>query len=71
MGDFNSRGIRVGVRTSDDDFISAYWWDYQNDYIAIAKWKFVGNPEFSDELIKNIEPEWWTEMPEIQVDKLI
>lgn len=41
------------------------------DYIAIAKWKCVGNPEFSDELIESVEPEWWTEIPEIQVDKLV
>ena len=70
-GDFNPRGIRVGFQCNDGDFISAYWWDYQDDYIAIAKWKCVGNPEFSDELIESIEPEWWTEMPEIQVDKLV
>lgn len=35
--DFNPRGIRVGFQCDDGDFISAYWWDYQNDYIAIAK----------------------------------
>lgn len=58
--DFNPNGTRVGFRTSDDDFISAYWWDYQDDYVGISGWKCEGNPEFSDELVKNRKPEWWT-----------
>lgn len=62
--DFNPRGIRVGFRTEDGDFISAYWWDYQDDYIAIAKWKCEASPNFYENHLDNIEPEWWTPISE-------
>lgn len=65
--DFNPRGFRVGFRTGDNDFISAYWWDYQDDYIGISGWKCEGNPEFSEELVKNREPEYWMEIPDFKI----
>lgn len=59
--DFNPRGTRVGFRTYDEDFISAYWWDYQDDYVSIAKWKYA-----PDDVAENIEPEWWTPIPDFK-----
>lgn len=61
--DFNPRGIRVGFRTSDDDFTSAYWWDYQDDYIAISKNRCESSPEFFKNHLDRIEPEWWRPIP--------
>ena len=34
--DFNPNGTRVGF-LSDEDFISAFWWDYQDCYETISK----------------------------------
>lgn len=33
--DFNPKGTRIGFRT-EDDFISDYWWDYQDTYMTIC-----------------------------------
>lgn len=60
--DFNPRGIRVGFRT-DEGFVSAFWWDYQDDYIAIDKSKCESNPEFFVNHLDNTEPEYWLELP--------
>lgn len=64
--DFNPKGTRVGFRTSNGDFISAYWWDYQDSYITIADWICRDNPEFSEELANSIIPEYWIEIPDIE-----
>ena len=65
--DFNPRGFRVGFRNDENDFISAYWWDYQDDYIAIAEWKCKDNPGFSKELAENIFPEYWMKIPDFKI----
>lgn len=31
--DFNPKGIRIGFVGGEGNFISAYWWDYQDTYI--------------------------------------
>jgi hypothetical protein len=56
--DFNPRGIRVGFRT-DEDFISAHWWDYQDTYMNISHSDCDNNDEFSQEIRDNIEPTHW------------
>lgn len=57
--DFNPRGIRVGFRTEDNDFTSAYWWDYQDDYIGISNWKCNSSPDFFANHINKTIPEYW------------
>lgn len=61
--DFNPNGTRVGFRTSDGDFTSAYWWDYQDDYIAISRNRCESSPEFFKNHLDRIEPEWWRPIP--------
>lgn len=63
--DFNPQGVRIGFQ-SDDGFISAYWWDEQDDFIAIAKWKWEGDPEqesFFEHHLDNSEPTYWMPIP--------
>ena len=68
--DFNPKGTRVGFRTDENDFISAYWWDYQDDYVGISGWKCEGTPEFSDELIESREPEYWLPIPDFKMSEI-
>ena len=60
--DFNPKGTRVGF-LSDNGFISAFWWDTQDDYIAIDKSKVDTNPFFFQRHVDNTEPEYWMEIP--------
>lgn len=64
--DFNPKGIRVGFLGGDNQFISAFWWDYHDDYIAICKDKCESNPGFFENHLDNTEPEWWTYIPKFQ-----
>lgn len=69
--DFNPEGIRIGFLqenfASDDchyDFVSAHWWDYHDDFIAISKSIIEGNEDmFSDEIKRSVIPEYWIEAP--------
>lgn len=61
--DFNPQGIRIGFM-SNGEFISAYWWDYQDDFISISKSTCEGNPEFYKDHIGNTEPTHWMQIPE-------
>lgn len=63
--DFNPSGQRVGFLTDDGDFISAYWWDTQDDYIGLSHRSCDANEGFdhNSDNIKYIEPEWWMEIP--------
>lgn len=65
--DFNPRGIRVGFQCDYGDFISAYWWDYQDDYIAISKDICEGSPEFFENHMDKTEPEYWIEFPKLNL----
>ena len=60
--DFNPNGQRVGF-LSEEGFISAYWWDYQDTYMNISRQECESSPEFYANHIDNTEPEYWTEMP--------
>lgn len=61
--DFNPDGIRVGFLNGDHEFVSTYWWDYQDDYIAIDRTKCEAHPDFFKRHISNTEPQYWTEKP--------
>ncbi len=63
--DFNPRGMRVGF-LSEEGFVSAFWWDYQDDYITISKENCDSNKEFFKNHIGNTEPELWIEFPNIE-----
>ena len=43
--DFNPNGTRVGF-LSDEGFISAFWWDYQDCYETISKSHCENNKDF-------------------------
>lgn len=64
--DFNPTGTRVGFRTDDNDFVSAYWWDYHDDYIAIANWKCNSSPEFFVNHINKTIPEYWIKIKQFK-----
>lgn len=64
--DFNPKGIRIGFRTEEDNFVSAYWWDYQDDYTAISKLKCESNPDFYVDHLGKTEPEWWRPIPNFE-----
>ena len=64
--DFNPQGVRIGFQ-GDDGFISAYWWDSEDDFIAIGKWKWENDPRMQEFLnchLDNSEPTHWTYIPE-------
>lgn len=60
--DFNPKGVRMGFM-SNGEFISAYWWDYQDDFIAISKSICESNPDFFRNHIENTEPTHWAPIP--------
>ena len=60
--DFNPNGTRVGF-LSDDGFISAFWWDYQDCFITISKSHCESNMDFYRSHIDNTEPEFWFPIP--------
>lgn len=60
--DFNPNGTRVGF-LSDDGFISAFWWDYQDCYETISKQHCESNKDFYRSHIDNTEPEFWFPIP--------
>ena len=61
--DFNPNGTRIGF-LSDEGFISAFWWDYQDCYETISKSHCESNKDFYRSHIDNTEPEFWTYFPE-------
>lgn len=65
--DFNPKGIRIGF-LSEDGFISAYWWDYQDCYITISKSICKDNKDFYINAIDNTEPEYWMEIPNFNIE---
>ena len=68
LNGFNQQGVRIGFQ-SDDGFISAYWWDEQDDFIAIAKWKWDGDPDsekFFIDHLDNSEPTHWMHIPPVK-----
>ena len=60
--DFNPNGTRVGF-LSDDGFISAFWWDYQDCYETISKLNCESNKDFYRSHLDNTEPEFWFPIP--------
>ena len=60
--DYNKNGVRVGF-LNDGEFVSAFYWDYQDDYIAISADRCKDNEKFFERHIDNTEPEYWLEMP--------
>ena len=60
--DFNPNGTRVGF-LSDEGFISAFWWDYQDCYETISKLHCESNKDFYKSHIDNTEPEFWFPIP--------
>lgn len=60
--DFNPNGTRIGF-LSDDGFISAFWWDYQDCYETISKSHCESNKDFYRSHIDNTEPEFWFPIP--------
>lgn len=54
----NPKGIRIGFRT-EDDFISAHWWNYQDCYMTISHAECDDNESFSEKIRNSIEPELW------------
>ena len=62
VDDDNKNGVRVGF-LNDGGFVSAYYWDYQDDYIAISADRCKDNEKFFERHIDNTEPEYWIEMP--------
>lgn len=61
--DFNPEGTRLGFVNPDGEFVSLYWWDYQDTYIEISKSICGENREFYINHIDNTEPEYWIEKP--------
>ena len=61
--DFNPNGTRVGFLNGDDEFISSYWWDYQDCYQTISKSICENNKDFYERHIDNTEPEYWHYIP--------
>lgn len=61
--DFAPDGVRAGFINGDGNFVSAYWWDHQDDYIAISKDRCEDKPDFFKNHISNTEPQYWTEKP--------
>jgi len=71
--DFNPEGIRLGfvqdncaqdASKNPYDFVSAYWWDYQDCFITISKFSVEGREEeFGEDILDSIEPEYWTYAP--------
>ena len=57
--DFAPDGVRVGFINGDGNFVSAYWWDHQDDYIAISKDRCEDKPDFFKNHISNTEPQYW------------
>jgi len=56
--DFNPKGIRIGFRT-DDDFITAYYWNYQDSYMTISHSECDNKEFYSDKIRNNVEPTHW------------
>lgn len=56
--DFNPTGTRIGFQM-DDDFVSAYWWAYQDSYMSISHSECDDNPLFSEKTRNTIDPEKW------------
>ena len=60
--DFNPNGTRIGF-LSDEGFISAFWWDYQDCYETISKSHCESDEDFYENHIDNTEPEFWFPIP--------
>lgn len=61
--DFNPNGTRIGFLNGNDEFTSAYWWDYQDCYETINKSNCEDNEDFYRNHIDNTEPEYWCYLP--------
>ena len=71
--DFNPKGIRVGflqenLAKDNDlyDFVSAFWWNYQDCYMTISKVVCGADDNskaFYQDHLDCIEPEYWMEIP--------
>ena len=60
--DINPKGIRIGFRDSDG-FTSAYWWDMQDDYVAISNAREDLLSEYFQNQEGCVDPEWWAHIP--------
>lgn len=61
--DFNPNGTRIGFLNGDNEFTTAYWWDYQDCYMTICKSEVYGNEAFSKHTQENTEPTHWMAIP--------
>ena len=61
--DFNPNGTRIGFLNGNNEFTSAYWWDYQDCYETINKSNCEANEDFYRSHIDNTEPEYWCYIP--------
>ncbi|WP_333661566.1 DUF551 domain-containing protein [Chishuiella changwenlii] len=56
--DYNPFGTRIGFY-NNEDFITAYYWNYQDTYITISHNECDDDDGFSDEIKNSIEPTHW------------
>ena len=61
--DFNPNGTRIGFLNGNNEFTSAYWWDYQDCYETINKSNCEADEDFYRSHIDNTEPEYWCYIP--------
>lgn len=61
--DFNPNGTRIGFINGNGEFTSAYWWDYQDSYLSINLSTCLEDKEIFENLIDNVEPEFWMSIP--------
>lgn len=61
--DFNPNGTRIGFLNDNDEFTSAYWWDYHDCYTTINRSICEHDPSFYESHLDNTEPEYWMPIP--------
>lgn len=62
--DFNPRGTRACFLT-DNGWISAMWWDYQDTYITISDIDIESNKSFFEHHIGKVNPTLWAHYPNL------
>ena len=72
--DLNPNVIRIGFRSEpivddEDDFMSSYWWNYQDCYMTISKSEVKDNPFFNQKHLECIQPEYWMKIPKFSKSK--
>lgn len=62
--DFNPKGTRIGFQ-ADEDFISAYWWNYQDTYMTISHGICDDNDAYGENTRNSIDPEKWISLEDL------